>query len=91
MFVTLPLEVAARTDLFAKPLHTLDELRRRHPDAGVEELDRPADAPWPAMAQLERALFANPRDPTRLTASARRLAATASRFSPRPSNWAKSK
>ena len=41
MFVTLPLETAPRRDdLFAKPLKTLDELRRRHPGATVEQLDR---------------------------------------------------
>jgi ATP-dependent helicase/DNAse subunit B len=70
MFITLPLEaVPRRADLFAKPLKTLDELRQRHSHAHVEELARPADAPWPAIAHLEQTLFANPRDRDRLAAA----------------------
>ena len=70
MLITLPLEaVPRRADLFAKPMATLDELRRRHPHAQIEELGRPADSPWPAMAYLEQTLFANPRDQDRLAAA----------------------
>ena len=61
-FVSLPLEPQPRrADLFAKPLKTLDQLCRRHPEAAVEELGRPTDPLWPAMAHLERTLFTNPR------------------------------
>ena len=60
--ITLPLEAEPRrAELFAKPLKTLGELRRRHPELVLEELPRPEDPPWPAMAQLERTLFADPR------------------------------
>ena len=60
--ITLPLEPEPRrTDLFAKPLRTLAELRRRHPELRVEEIPRPAAAQWPAMAHLEQMLFVNPR------------------------------
>ncbi|MFZ1935805.1 MAG: PD-(D/E)XK nuclease family protein, partial [Thermoguttaceae bacterium] len=61
MFVTLPLEAEPRReDLFAKPLKTLDELSRRHSGAKVEQLAR-AECDWPALAQLERTIFENPR------------------------------
>ena len=61
-FVSLPLEPQPRrADLFAKPLKTLDQLCRRHPEAAVEELGRPTNPLWPAMAHLERTLFTNPR------------------------------
>jgi ATP-dependent helicase/nuclease subunit B len=60
--VSLPLEQEPRrTDLFAKPLKTLTELRRRHPDLRVEQIARPAASQWPAMSHLEQTLFANPR------------------------------
>ena len=62
MIVTLPLEAEPRrANLFAKPLKTLAELRRRHPGLVVEELARAAPPQWPAMAHLEQMLFANPR------------------------------
>jgi ATP-dependent helicase/nuclease subunit B len=62
MLVTLPLEAAPRRDdLFAKPLKTLAELRRRHVGAMVETLDRPTSSAWPAMTRLEQTLFENPR------------------------------
>ena len=62
MFVTLPLEAEPRRDdLFAKPLKTLDELRRRHRGATVEQLARTTEPDWPALAHLERTLFENPR------------------------------
>ncbi len=62
MFITLPLEDQRhRDDLFAKPLKTLAELRRRHPGTVVEPLPRPDDSLWPAMAHLERTLFCDPR------------------------------
>ncbi len=52
MMVTLPLEAEPRrADLFAKPLKTLDELRRRHPAATVEQLPRATEPDWPALAQ----------------------------------------
>ena len=67
MFITLPLDSSSRRDdLFAKPVKTLDELRRRHAGATVEQLDRPANSDWPAMTYLERALFQNPRSPQSL-------------------------
>jgi ATP-dependent helicase/nuclease subunit B len=61
--VTLPLEPEPRRgDLFAKSLKTLDELRRRHGDAlSVQQLPASPRPEWPAMARLERTLFANPR------------------------------
>jgi len=62
MMITLPLEPEpCRPDLLAKPLKTLAELRRRHPDVDVQELPRPSPHPWPAMDHLERRLFGNPR------------------------------
>jgi ATP-dependent helicase/DNAse subunit B len=70
LFVTLPLEAAPRRDdLFAKPLKTLDELRRRHPGATVVQLDRTTDSKWPAIAHLEQTLFENPRSHNRLAAA----------------------
>jgi ATP-dependent helicase/nuclease subunit B len=69
MFVTLPLEAAPRRDdLFAKPLKTLEELRRRHRGATVEQLARTTETDWPALAHLERTVFENPRSRTRLAA-----------------------
>lgn len=61
--ITLPLESEPRRgDLFAKPLKTLAELRRRHGDRlAIEELPRRPRSQWPAMAQLERNLLVNPR------------------------------
>ena len=42
MHVSLPIEAEPRrNDLFAKPLKTLKQLRRRHPGAVVEDLARP--------------------------------------------------
>ncbi|MHC4179655.1 MAG: PD-(D/E)XK nuclease family protein, partial [Planctomycetota bacterium] len=62
LWITLPLEAEPRRDeLFAKPLTTLAELRRRHPHLVLEELPRPQRPAWPAMAHLEKTLFANPR------------------------------
>ena len=63
IIVTLPLEPEPRrTDLFAKSLGTLGELRRRHGDALlVEQLPPSPRSDWPAIGHLERTLFANPR------------------------------
>jgi len=63
IFVTLPLEAEPRrSDLLAKPLKTLGELKRRHQRRVVlQELRRPDDSAWPAMAHLEKCLFRNPR------------------------------
>jgi ATP-dependent helicase/nuclease subunit B len=62
LLITLPLEAEPRrTELFAKPLKTLSELKRRHPHLVVEELPRPERPAWPAMAHLEKTLFGNPR------------------------------
>ncbi|MBN1396063.1 MAG: exodeoxyribonuclease V subunit gamma [Pirellulales bacterium] len=70
MYVSLPLEAEPRRgDLFSKPLKTLAELRRRRPDAAVEQLGRPERPAWPAMAHLERTLFECPRSESRLAAS----------------------
>jgi len=92
-WITLPLEAEpGREDLFQKPLRTLAELRRRHPNLREESLPRPLidgddstphasrDAShhaerdeyvWPAMAHLERTLFANPRTVTPAVDTAR--------------------
>ena len=59
--VSLPLD-RSRTELFAKPLKTLDELQWRHAGLVIEELPQPERPAWPAMARLERRLFGNPRD-----------------------------
>ena len=65
LLVTLPLETSPRRDdLFAKPLGTLAQFRRRHPQAAVEELPRPQASPWPALAHVESELFRNTRRPT---------------------------
>jgi len=62
LWITLPLEAEPRrTELFGKPLKTLEELRRRHVELVLEELPRPERPAWPAMAHLEKTLFANPR------------------------------
>jgi ATP-dependent helicase/nuclease subunit B len=63
MIITLPLESEPRrNDLFAKPLKTLAELRRRHGAAlAIEDLSRAPRPEWPAMGRLERTLFMNPR------------------------------
>ena len=60
--VTLPLEPEPRRrDLFAKSTATLAELRRRHPQLDVQWCPRAATPDWPAMAHLERHVFADPR------------------------------
>ena len=70
MFISLPIEgEPRRADLFAKPLKTLDALQRRRYNAVVEQLERPTKTGWPAMARLERMLFENPRDESRLAAA----------------------
>jgi ATP-dependent helicase/DNAse subunit B len=59
--VALPLEPEPRrADLFAKPLKTLAEFRRRHVNLMVEEVARPPINGWLAMDHLERAVFVNP-------------------------------
>ena len=69
-WITLPLEPEPRrSDLFDKPLKTLAELRRRHSGMRVEELERPEQPSWPAMAHLERMLFVNPRQTRPATAT----------------------
>ncbi len=78
LLITLPLEAEPRRrELFAKPLKTLAELRRRHPHLVLEELPRPQPPPWPAMAHLEKTLFADPRQarPAQDTAGLEILAA----------------
>ncbi len=71
MFITLPLEgEPRRADMFAKPLKTLDALRRRRSNVVVEQLERPTKTAWPAMARLEPALFENPRGAISLAAKA---------------------
>ncbi len=54
-------EEPRRSDLFAKPLKTLAELRRRHPQVTVETIARPTAPAWPTIEHLERKLFLNPR------------------------------
>ena len=62
MILTLPLEAEPRrSDLFVKPLKTLDELRRRHSGMVVEQMPPRPNSDWPAIAHLERTLFENPR------------------------------
>ena len=56
-----PEQEPRRADLFAKPLKTLAEFRRRHGNLVVEEIARPATNGWPAMGHLERTLFVSPR------------------------------
>ena len=61
-WISLPIEAEPRRpDLFNKPLATLAELEKRHPGMKVVEVARAERAPWPAMAHVERMLFANPR------------------------------
>ncbi|OHB85286.1 MAG: hypothetical protein A2V98_08420 [Planctomycetes bacterium RBG_16_64_12] len=79
LLLTLPLEAEPRrTDLFSKPLRTLEELRRRHPGLIEEDVPRPAKPAWPAMAHLEASLFADPRQarPARATTGLEILAAS---------------
>jgi ATP-dependent helicase/DNAse subunit B len=60
--ISLPLESEpCRSDLFAKPLKTLKELKRRHRNLSVIELPRPENPLWPAINHLEKNLFINPR------------------------------
>ena len=61
-FVSLPLEAEpCRADLFAKPLVTLSILEKAMPGLTIEQLARPSETAWPAMARLEQTLFINPR------------------------------
>jgi len=60
--ISLPLEgEPVREELFAKPLKTLAELRRRHQQVTVRQLERPSPAHWAAMDHAESWLFGNPR------------------------------
>jgi ATP-dependent helicase/DNAse subunit B len=62
MIVSLQLDdQSRREDLFAKPRKTLAELHCRHPGLRTETLARRPATAWPAMEQLERTLFVNPR------------------------------
>ena len=62
IIISLPLESEpCRTDLFTKPLKTLEELQRRHGNLSIHELSRPKNISWPAMRHLETNLFINPR------------------------------
>ena len=61
LIVTLPLEgEPQRSDLFAKSLGTLAELRRRSPNVEEHTTARRAAPAWPAMDHLERNLFQPP-------------------------------
>ncbi|HTQ39786.1 MAG TPA: PD-(D/E)XK nuclease family protein [Pirellulales bacterium] len=61
--ITLPLEnESGRADLFWKPQHTLEQLQDRHPKWVVQWQPRQPAGDWPALAQLERQLFVNPRN-----------------------------
>jgi len=63
LIVTLPLEdEPRRNDLFAKPLKTLAKLRRQHPHAAVETIQRAASSEESALSYLERSVFVNPRE-----------------------------
>ena len=74
MLITLPLEKdTERKELFAKPLKTLREIGRRHRRLEVEWLERPARPAWPALAHIERFLFANPRQYQALEQKAQRI------------------
>lgn len=60
--ISLPLEEdPGREDLFFKPQKTFSELSQRHPGLQVEWLPRSTAPKWPAMDQVERHLFRNPR------------------------------
>jgi ATP-dependent helicase/DNAse subunit B len=75
MWISLPLEETApkgstsathsRSDLFRKPLRTLEELRRRHAQLSLEYLvkngERGLGSRPPVFDHIERGLFANPR------------------------------
>ncbi|HEV3138461.1 MAG TPA: UvrD-helicase domain-containing protein, partial [Pirellulales bacterium] len=59
--ISLPLEIGSpRGDLFAKADKTLTELKRRHPDLAVHEME-PRSVAFPAIGHVERSLFSNPR------------------------------
>lgn len=63
LLITLPLEQEpGRGELFLKPQQTLAELQKRHHGLRLEWQARAANAAWPAIAQLERRLFCNPRE-----------------------------
>jgi len=62
LLVSLPLESEeGREDLFAKPGATLERLKRGFRRAEVVEFARAESPTRPALAHLERKLFANPR------------------------------
>jgi ATP-dependent helicase/DNAse subunit B len=62
IIISLPLEPEpCRGDLFAKPLKTLTELKRRHGNLSILEIPRSEKHPWPALNHLEKNLFINPR------------------------------
>jgi ATP-dependent helicase/nuclease subunit B len=62
LFVSLPLEdPVERSELFSRPLRTLEALERRFKSVQVERLARPPQPTWPAAAHLEQSLFSNPR------------------------------
>ncbi len=74
LLITLPLEKEpGREELFAKPRTTLEQLRRRHLGLQVEWLERPAQPSWPALAHIERFVFANPRHYQPLPQKAERI------------------
>jgi len=63
MTISLPYEPGEeRSDLFAKPAKTLQDLRSRHADLVLESMPRRTSA-WQGMDHLERYLFSNPRRP----------------------------
>ncbi|HZZ29246.1 MAG TPA: PD-(D/E)XK nuclease family protein [Pirellulales bacterium] len=60
--ITLPLEQeTGRADLFFKPQQTLKLLQERHPQLQLHWQPRQTESGWPALAHLERYVFANPR------------------------------
>ena len=63
LHVSLPLEAnTSRNHLFHKSQGTFNRLAKYHTDVSVEFLDRSTTRLWPALAHVERNLFANPTD-----------------------------
>jgi ATP-dependent helicase/nuclease subunit B len=61
--ITLPLEEGKeREDLFYKPQHTLEQLKKRLPKLVTRWQAREKVADWPGLSHVEQYLFCNPRD-----------------------------
>ena len=60
---TIAVVANGRGELFQKPRKTMAELQRRHPGLRVEAM-APAESAWPALEDIERTIFSNPRTMT---------------------------